>query len=71
MSPRTVTIVQASLLFVALALSTYVTLEAFRPPRPAPGPQQESSFEPRGRRGMRGMPQPERKLLETFDRDGD
>jgi spore coat protein CotH len=75
MSSRLVTIIQASLLFVAIGLSTYAALEAFRPRRVAPAVGPPATFQDgRGRAmgmGMRGMAEPERKLVATFDRDRD
>jgi hypothetical protein len=72
---RLITIVQLGGLFVAIALSTYVALEAFKPRRPARPNRAASSasFQGQGGRGfgMRGMPQPERKLVARFDGDGD
>ncbi len=73
---RLTTIIQLVGLFTALALSTYVALDALKPRRPAWPPNRaasSASFQGSGGRsfGMRGMPQPERKLVARFDGDGD
>src|SRR5262245_22368991 len=78
-SPRTsgrwVTIVQAVLLMVALVLSGYVAIQAFKPKPITPvtrfvGDRGFGAGGPRGQ-GMRGMPQVDRKIVKDFDKNGD
>ena len=71
---RWVTVVQIVLLTAALALSAYVAIQAFKPRSVGPA----ARFVPpgsggRGMRGqgMRGMPQPDRKIVKDFDKNGD
>jgi len=75
MSSRLTTIFQVLLLFVAIALSTYVALEAFKPRRPAVAVGAQPAFQGRGGRGagmgLRGVAEPERKLVAACDRDRD
>ncbi len=72
---RWITVVQLGLLSMALALSAYVAIQAFKPKPVAPAVR----FAPdrfgagRGARGqfMRGMPQQDRKIVKDFDKNGD
>ncbi len=74
---RWVTMVQVSLLLVALALCGYVAMEAFKPKPVVPmrfvGGR--GGFGGPGARGqgmgMRGMPQVDRKIVKDFDKNGD
>ena len=72
---RWVTVVQIVLLTVALALSAYVAIQAFKPRSVAPAVRfvPPGSGGGRGLRGqgMRGMPQPDRKIVKDFDKNGD
>jgi len=72
---RWVTVVQIVLLTVALALSAYVAIQAFKPRSAAPAARfvPPGSGGGRGLRGqgMRGMPQPDRKIVKDFDKNGD
>jgi hypothetical protein len=71
-----VTFVQILLLLVAGGIAGYVAIQAIKG-RAAPSPA-ETRFSrgvssPRGNRpfGMRGVPRPDRKIVETFDKNGD
>src|SRR5262245_34158000 len=71
---RWVTVVQIVLLTVALALSAYVAIQAFKPKPVAPAVRfVPPGFNGRGARGqfMRGMPQQDRKIVKDFDKNGD
>ena len=71
---RWVTIVQVSLLLVALALCGYAAIEAFKPkPIRPPTRFAGSGFAGRGGRGqgLRGMPPVDRKIVKDFDKNGD
>jgi CotH protein len=74
-SGRWITIVQVVLLIVALVLSGYVAIQAFKPKpaRPAVRFVGGNGFSGRGQRGfgMRGMPQVDRKIAKDFDKDRD
>ena len=70
-----VTIVQVVLLMVALVLSGYVAIQAFKPKPITPVTRfvGGSGFGARGPRGqgMRGMPQVDRTIVKDFDKNGD
>jgi CotH protein len=69
---RWVTPAQIGLLVVALALSAYVGIQAFKP-RPVPVPsigRSGAGFAGRAMR-QRGLPQLDRKIVKDFDRNGD
>jgi hypothetical protein len=71
-----VTIVQVVLLMVALVLSGYVAIQAFKPKPITPVTRFVGSgggFGGRGARGqgIRGMPQIDRKIVKDFDKNGD
>ena len=71
---RRITVVQIVLLTVALALSAYVAIQAFKPKPVAPAVRfVPPGFNGRGGRGqfMRGMPQTDRKIVKDFDKNGD
>ena len=74
-SGRWVTIVQVVLLMVALVLSGYVAIQAFKPKPTTPVTRFAGGggFNGRGPRGpgMRGMPQVDRKIVKDFDKNGD
>jgi hypothetical protein len=71
---RWVTAAQIALLTVALALSAYVAIQAFKPRPAAPAarfvPPRFSGRDTRGQ-FMRGMPQPDRQIVKDFDKNGD
>jgi hypothetical protein len=70
---RWVTPAQIGLLVVALALSAYVGIQAFKPrpvPVPSIGRSGGAGFGGRAMR-QRGMPQLDRKIVKDFDRNGD
>jgi len=74
-SGRWITIVQVVLLMVALLLSGYVAIQAFKPKPITPvtrfvGGGGFGGRSPRGQ-GMRGMPQVDRKIVKDFDNNGD
>jgi hypothetical protein len=69
---RAVTLVQVILLVIALVLASYVATLVFQPRTPsrrAVAPAGVAGVERRGM-GRRGFPQPERKILKDFDKDG-
>jgi len=74
LSGRWVTIVQLTLLAIALALSAYAATQAFkpkpilRPPRFSPGASGGRGLRAQG---MRGMPPVDRKIVKDFDKNGD
>jgi len=72
---RWITVVQLGLLSVALALSAYVAIQAFKPKPVAPTVRfaADRFGAGRGTRGqfMRGMPQQDRKIVKDFDKNGD
>ena len=74
-SGRLVTIVQASLLLVALVLSGYVATQAFKPKHIRPVARFVGGDRSGGRgfraQGMRGMPLVDREIVKDFDKNGD
>ena len=72
---RWVTVIQVVLLTAALALSAYVAIQAFKPRPIAPAARFVAPGSGGGRgmrgQGMRGMPQPDRKIVKDFDKNGD
>jgi len=71
---RWTTVVQLALLTVALALSAYVAIQAFKPKPVTPAVRfVPPRFNDRGMRGQftGGMPQTDRKVVKDFDKNGD